>query len=142
MDEKEVYNKEESEDKKEEGNLRYGVYKQPLKKGLLAWRIDGLFKKDDFKTKNFVGLKMSPPKLIVEDEEGQRAEFILTKKMTEDLTESLNVLNDAYKGFPNRKKVRLKDLKNIRENWREWPLDLFLLLVATVAFIVSLILRG
>ena len=85
---------------------------------------------------------MSPPKLIVEDEEGQRAEFILTKKMTEDLTESLNVLNDAYKGFPNRKKVRLKDLKDIRENWREWPLDLFLLLVATVAFIVSLILRG
>lgn len=128
-------------DSKEEGNLRYGIYKQPLDDGMLAWRIEGLYKKDDFSTKNVLTLKKEPPILILEDNNGNKAKFTLTKNVSQDLEKSLRVLNKAYNGQKNKKKIKIEDLKNIKNNWRQWPIDTVLFFVAIVLFIITLILQ-
>lgn len=130
-------------DVKEEGNLRYGLYKQPLVEGSLGWRIEGLYKKDDFKIKNVIKLKKDPPVLILEDDKNNKVEFVLTENVSRDLEESLRVLNNGYRGIQNRRKMKIKDIKNIKKNWKEWPVDTVLiaifLLVLIGFFIVDFI---
>ena len=133
-------NEKLSNDIKEEGNLRYGIYKQPLKDGLLAWRIDGLYKKDEFKTKNSLKLRKEPPILVLEDDAGNKVNFVLTKTASKDLADSLKILNDAYNGKPNKRKMKIKDIKNITKNWKEWPIDTVMISIATISLIIVLIL--
>ena len=127
---------EKMNDEKEEGNLRYGIYKQPLKEGVVAYRIEGLFKEDDFKVKNRFALKKDPPVLIIEDDKGVEASFSLTENVSIDLEKSLKVLNRGYLGIQNRRKKRIKDIFTIHKNWREWPVDTILLFLCFIALLV------
>lgn len=126
-------------DIKEEGNLRYGLYKQPLVDGALGWRIEGLYKKDDFKVHNMMKLKKEPPVLVFEDDKDNKVEFLLTENVSQDLEKSLRNLNNGYKGIQNRRKMKIKDIKNIKKNWKEWPVDtvlVFIFLLVLIGFFV------
>lgn len=136
--------KEEIEnDIKEEGDLRYGIYnqKQPIAEGQIAWRIDGMYKDDDFNMKSRLSLLKEAPTLVIENDKGQKANFVLTKKLTNDLTKSLTALDYKYKGISNKKKIKVKDIKNIITDWREWPLEALALMICTIVLIISMFIR-
>lgn len=125
-------------DEKEEGNLRYGIYKQPLKDGVLAFRIEDAFKRDDFMTKSRLLLKTNPPNLVFEDNDGSEVKISLTEDVSSDLESTLSVINKAYKGIQNKKVARIKDINYYLENWREIPVNTIILIIATLALIISL----
>jgi hypothetical protein len=142
-DNKEIKQQEDN-DIKQDGNLRFGIYNQklegqPISEGQIAWRIDNMYKDEqDFKVRGKLSMIKEPPILVIENAEGQKANFILTKKLTDDLTKTLTLLDNKYKGKSNKKRMKIKDIKNIFKNWKEWSIESLALLVCIVVLIINI----
>lgn len=126
-----------SDDVRNEGGKEYGVYTQPLENGIISYRIDGLYNKKG-KVNNSMSLLKNPPILVFANNSEEEVYFTLTRKVTEDLSRSLDILDKKYKNIPIEEKFTLKDALN--RNILDWPMKLLVTIAAILILTITLIL--
>lgn len=125
-----------SDDIRNEKGREYGVYTQPLEDGIISYRIDGLYNKKG-KPNNSITLLKTPPTLVFANNTGEEAHFTLTKKVTEDLSKSLDILDKKYKNIPIEENFTLKDALN--RSILDWPMKILVTIVAVLILAITLI---
>ena len=126
-----------SDDVRNEEGKEYGIYTQPLEDGIISYRIDGLYN-DKGKINNSISLLKNPPILVFANNSEEEVHFTLTKKVTEDLSKSLDILDKKYKNIPIEEKFTLKDALN--RNILDWPMKILVTIAAVLVLVITIVL--
>lgn len=99
--------------------------------GIVEWHIENIFNEDG-KRYSKRELKSNPPLLIIKDNYGDEATFILTEKLALHLRDSMNLVYNAYYN------IETKGYKEDATKW--WMRKTLPLLVIAVLLAISILL--
>lgn len=115
-------------DKLEEQGNDYAIYSQPYQENVISYKIDGLYKPNSTEIFSRKELLESPPILELQDLDGEKVSFLLTKELTNELVEKLKILRNGYYGISNIKKMTLKEFLNFEESLGNLSINTVILL--------------
>lgn len=79
-----------------EHSTQHVIAQQP--EGVVTWDIEGLYNENG-KVLNKYLLRLNPPKLVVQDSNGEQAEFLITKDLSDLLSQQFEIVSKAYHGI-------------------------------------------
>lgn len=128
-------------DKLEEQGNDYAIYSQPYQENVISYKIDGLYKPNSKEIFSRKELLENPPILELQDLDGEKVSFLLTKELTNELVEKLKILRNGYYGISNVKKMTLKEFLNFEESLGNLSINTVILLSGMLMLILISIFK-